>query len=102
MSATWQGRLQETTCADDVIAVCREFVSVTTAQELADLPSDCKPSDFASPRDVQRYALDLIHALAIGDRSSAPTITRLSTFFTRAALRLVQLATDKQPQRRRA
>ncbi|MEP7069839.1 MAG: hypothetical protein ABI789_11380 [Usitatibacter sp.] len=45
-------------------------------------------------RDVSPYALALIRQLGVGERATAPGLHRLTTFFTKAALRLAQISTQ--------
>jgi hypothetical protein len=87
----WQSRLDEASTKDDVVGVCKEFLALWTAEELAQLPASCQPKAAIAAEEVNYYALTLIRQSDIGDRSSAPLLHRMSTFFTKAALRLAQI-----------
>jgi hypothetical protein len=76
---------------DQVLALCREFVAECTPHELAQLASSCEPVPCTNVAEIQQYALALIRHAGIGERFGAPALHRVSTFFTRAALRLVEL-----------
>jgi hypothetical protein len=93
MSATgWQGRLNDASSADDVVDVCREFLGLWTPEEIAQLPPSCRPHDDLDAHDVTPYALKLIQFVGVGDRATAPMLYKLSAFFTKAALRMAQVA----------
>jgi hypothetical protein len=87
----WQGRLNEASSQEDVVFVCRQFLGLWTPQEIAELPEVCRPKDRLDVDDVNPYAIMLIWHLGIGDRATAPMLHRMSTFFTRAALRLAEI-----------
>ena len=97
---SWQERLVLAENDEDVLALCREFIAACTPHELAQLAAECKPAPCRNVAEIHSYALTLIRHAAIGGRFSAPTVHRLSTFFTRAALRLMELAPDAGDQRR--
>lgn len=86
----WQGRLNEASTAHEVAAVAREFVAQLGTDELRELPEGCQPGAIANARNVVCYALKLAHR-HVGDARSAPVLHRISTFFTKAALRIVQI-----------
>ena len=87
----WQGRLNEASTTDDVAVVCGAFLASMTPVALADLPAACQPKEHLEVQDISPYALSLIRQLGIGDRSSAPALHEVTTFFTKAALRLAQI-----------
>jgi hypothetical protein len=87
----WQLRLEQASSEEEVANVCREFLLPWTAEDIAKLPASCRPCENFAAGDVTRYALKLIGVLGVGDRATAPLLHRMSTFFTRAALRVAQL-----------
>jgi hypothetical protein len=91
LTLAWQGRLDEASSEDAVVVVCRDFLALWTPKELAELPAICLPQVIVEGDEVNTYALKLIRHLGVGDRASAPMLHRMSTFFTRAALRLAQM-----------
>ncbi len=86
----WQGRLNEAATGDEVAAVAREFLAQLGGEVLAQLPQDVRPGTVSNAKNVVYYALKLAHT-EIGDARSAPVLHGLSTFFTKAALRIVQI-----------
>ena len=90
----WQGRLNESSSADDVAAVCNEFLSFVTSRQRAELPESCLPVTHIGVPEINPYALRLIRQLGVGNRASAPVLHELTTFFTKAALRLAQITTQ--------
>ena len=90
----WQGRLNEASTTDEVAVVCREFLASMTPVALAELPASCTPKERIEVQDVSPYALSLIRQLGIGSRSSAPALHEVTTFFTKAALRLAMITTQ--------
>ena len=97
---SWQERLNLADTDEAVLSLCREFIGGCAPHELAHLAAECKPVPCRNVAEIHSYALALIRHAAIGDRFSAPTVHRLSTFFTRAALRLMELAPAAGDQRR--
>jgi hypothetical protein len=96
MSATgWQGRLNAASNEEDVVTVCRDFLGLWTPEEIAQLPATCWPRRDLDWHDVNPFAMKLIQHIDIGDRISAPMLHKLSTFFTKAALRLAQITAPK-------
>jgi hypothetical protein len=87
----WQARLNEASSAEGVVNVCREYVGLWTSDEIAQLPATCRPRDDLDSQDLNPYALKLIQFVGVGDRASVPMLYKLSTFFTKAALRLEQV-----------
>jgi hypothetical protein len=87
----WQGRLDESSTSEDVVNVCRDFLVLWSPHELAELPLSCRLKGMIDVHGINSYALTLIRQLGIGDRATDPMLHRMSTFFTRAALRLAQI-----------
>ena len=90
----WQGRLNEASTPEAIAGVCRAFLVSITPEALAEVPASCRPMQPLTVEDVSPYALTLIRKLGIGDRASAPVLHALTTFFTKAALRLAQISTQ--------
>ena len=90
----WQGRLNESSTTDAVGDVCNEFLALLTLAQRAELPGSCVPQEHVAVQDISPYALKLIRQLGIGDRASAPVLHEITTFFTKAALRLAQITTQ--------
>jgi hypothetical protein len=90
----WQGRLNEAPTADDVVKVCNDFLASFTPDAIAELPASCRAQEPVRIGDINPYALRLIRQHGIGARASAPVLHDVSTFFTKAALRLAQITTQ--------
>ncbi len=90
----WQGRLNEATSSEDVVVVVEAFLALWSPQALAELPASCRPPVALEGRDINPYALKLIRQLGVGERSTVPRLHEITTFFTKAALRLAQIATQ--------
>lgn len=88
----WQGRLDESSTGEGVVLVCQEFLALWKPEELAELPATCRPKTIFDAEEVTTYALRLIRQLGTGDRATDPMLHRMTTFFTRAALRLARMA----------
>ena len=91
----WQARLTESATPAMVVAVAQDFLAALGAPELEEMPADCRPGPIDNPQHVMVYALRLAHRHD-GDAKSAPALHRVATFFTRAALRLYQIAERSQ------
>src|SRR5688572_18810257 len=101
----WQTRLKEALSTKDVVGIARDFLALRTSQELALLPEECRPGEMRDEEDVTRYALKLASSNPEPDAIEASVLHRVGTFFTRAALRIVQIreeaagqAKDKTPK----
>jgi hypothetical protein len=90
----WQGRLNEAVSTEDVGAVVTDYLATWNSAALAELPISCKPDELLAVSDISPFALKLIRQLGIGNRASAPLLYELTTFFTKAALRLAQIGTQ--------
>jgi hypothetical protein len=89
-AAGWQRRLNEASTEEDVVLVVNEFLASWKAEEIAQLPLDCKPGVIENAAEVNSYALWLAHrhTIGVGDVSA---MHRMATYFTRAALRIFQI-----------
>ena len=90
----WQGRLNEASTAEVVAAVCTQFLASLTDADRAELPITCRPPAPLDAGEISPYALRLIRQMGVGDRASAPVLHEVTTFFTKAALRLAQITTQ--------
>ena len=90
-SSGWQGHLNGASTQRDVVSVCNQFLTMWSAAELAELSEACRPKDILSLEDVSPYAVKLVLQLGDGDSVTAPMLARMSTFFTKAALRLAEI-----------
>jgi len=86
----WQGRLNEAPTREAVVGVAQEFVSILGDTESDQLPPDCRPGPMEDAQQVTVFALMLAHRHD-GDPKAAPALHRVTTFFTRAALRIYQI-----------
>lgn len=91
-NSEWHGYLKEAATEKDVVAVCNRFLTLWTFEELGRLPAACQPKTVVEVEDVAPYALKLLVPLGKGDATTAPMLHRMSTFFTKAALRLTQIS----------
>lgn len=89
--AGWQAQLDMASNEYAVAAVCNRFLSTWTAEELSEIPLSCRPDDVIEAEVIAPYAIRLIAAVGVGNRMSAPMLYRMSTFFTKAALRLADV-----------
>jgi hypothetical protein len=92
---TWYRNLDDASTVKDVVAVCNQFVTAWTFAELGQLPAACWPKSAIEAEDVGAYALRLITQLDNGDAATAPRLHRMSTFFTKAALRLLEVTASR-------
>lgn len=91
-ATSWNSRLDDATTAHAVTELCDRFVTAWTFQELGQLPATCQPQFAVETGDVSPYALKLVAWLGERDAGAAPMLHRMSTFFSKAALRLAQIA----------
>jgi hypothetical protein len=93
----WQVLLNEATGADQVAAICDEFLDTWSPTELAGFPPTCKPPDAVEADDIGPYAIRLIAEVGVGNRTTTPLLYAMSTFFTKAALRIAEMETVPSP-----
>ena len=86
----WQRRLNEASTEDGVVVVVEEFLALLSQEEIAQVPEDCRPGVIDDAARVNSYALQLARqpTIGIGEFSA---MHRMTTFFIRAALRIVQI-----------
>ena len=87
----WDARLDESTYEDDVADVCNLFMRSWNVEQLAELPPLYRPGDVIEAGAIIPYAIRLIAAVGVGNRATDPVLYRMSTFFTKAALRIAEL-----------
>ena len=86
----WLARLRAARTRPEVLEVAREYVAKLPDGEVARLPSECRPGKLATEQDLQEYAFRLVKHHGHGDDARA--VIKLSEFFSRAAIRLAELA----------
>ena len=86
----WDAKLHESTDEDDVAAICNLFLRSWTVEQLAELPPLYRPGDVIEAGAIVPYAIRLIAAVGVGNRSTDPVLYGMSTFFTKAALRIAE------------
>lgn len=91
MNRVWQMRLDDAWSNDDVLAIVAEFLAAWDSPELRAIPADLLPANLHEAAQVNAYAFLLAHMLT-GDARTQPGLHRMSTFFTKASLRIFQLA----------
>jgi hypothetical protein len=89
---TWDTRLDEATTEGAVVALCDRFLAGWTFQDLGRLPATCQPRRVIEANDISPYAVELSGRLDERDAGTAPMLHRMSTFFTKAQLRMAQIA----------
>lgn len=96
----WQAILEAASNADEVVTACNEFLDFWTAAELAEIPAKFLPPEHLAADDISRYAVNLIAAVGVGNRATVPALYGMSTFFTKAALRLAEVSSSTPVGRR--
>ena len=96
-ATSWDSRLDSATTPDDVAALCDRYVTAWSFQDLGQLPSSCQPVYGVEAGQVSPYALKLAERLGDRNADAAPMLHRMSSFFTKAAQRMAQIAAS-QPQ----
>ena len=98
----WQTELDMASNEDEIAAVCNAFVATWSADELSELPSLCRISGAIKVEAIAPYAMKLIAVLGVRDRATVPKLHKMATFFTKAALRLVDVMEANPGPSRRA
>jgi hypothetical protein len=92
----WQARLNQAPTPEDVAEVCRQYLAMLSPAAMEGLPAPCRPAAPLDIGDISPCALKLIHQLDVGSRESTPVLHELTTFFTKAALRLAQIDAESE------
>ena len=93
----WQVLLDEASDAESVAAVCDQFLGTWTDAERAGIPPACQPPGALDPDEIGRYAIRLIEEVGVGNRATKPLLYAMSTFFTKAALRIAEFEEPLAP-----
>ncbi|HUP30327.1 MAG TPA: hypothetical protein VM122_09160 [Usitatibacter sp.] len=93
----WQALLNEASDTGDVATICDQFLDTWSEAELAGIPATCLPPDVVQPDLIGPYAIQLIAEIGVGNRTTAPLLYAMSTFFTKAALRVAELEEPRPP-----
>lgn len=96
MNKAWQARLDAASSTQDVLLVVGEFLAKWPPREREGIPVDLRPGAFDSGPQVIAYAFTLAQRLN-GTAKTDPELHRMSTFFTKASLRLYALAEEAAP-----
>jgi hypothetical protein len=91
----WLARVATARTPDEVLAIAREYVEHFSVGASESLPRELRPGEIATVSELQQYALML--ARYHGHGESARGVYKLSEFFSRAAVRLAELATAAPP-----
>jgi hypothetical protein len=90
-SIGWQAHLNESSTPAQIVSVCNQFLTMWTREDLAQLPDACRPKNVVVLEDVSPYAVHLVLQLEKVDIATAPMLHRMTSFFTKAALRLAEI-----------
>lgn len=89
-STGWQQRLEWASTTGEVLQVVNDFLSLWTTEETSRIPEECRLVRVDTPMQVTAHAYKLAHrhmATELGD----PLTHRMASFFTKAALRMMQI-----------
>ncbi|MGZ5036761.1 MAG: hypothetical protein ACXWG1_07990 [Usitatibacter sp.] len=93
MTTTWQVRLDEASTNGGVVEIVRQFLATWVAFDLGALPPDLRPTTLQTAQQVNAYAF-LLARMLTGTAKTQPELHRMSTFLTKASLRLFRIAED--------
>lgn len=88
----WLARVATARSPDEVLAIARNYVDHFSVGAGDSLPPELRPGTIATVSDLQHYALTLARYHGHGERARA--VYKHSEFFSRAAVRLAELATS--------
>lgn len=86
----WLARVAGARTPDDVLAIACEYLAHFAVESSDSLPPELRPGKLATVEELQDYALALARYHGHGERARA--VYRVSEFFSRAAVRLAELA----------
>jgi hypothetical protein len=87
----WTARLREAQSVEALMGLCVRYVELLPTEELDDMPTECRPPLLCDSAQITSHAIRLIQFSEIGDRGAHPALRPMTSFFTRAALRLAEL-----------
>jgi hypothetical protein len=91
MNTAWQMRLDEACSNADVLEVVGDFLATWASLELKAIAVELRPAALNNAQQVNAYAF-LLARMLTGNAKTQPELHRMSTFFTKASLRIFQLA----------
>lgn len=94
--STWQRQIDDAKSVAEVVSIARDFVATCTPQELALLPSHCRPGKIRDDRDIAELHARLAEEYRT-TRASGDALTMLQVitgFMVRTSLRIAQLGGD--------
>ena len=97
--ASWSGQLDEAKSVSEVVALTRDFFARWTPEEIALLPTGCRPSRFRDEIDIEE-----LHRCAVEEfrnsRASGDELTQLQklmAYIARASVALARLHMIDEP-----
>jgi hypothetical protein len=90
--ADWGARLTSCRTRSEVMGLVNEFVETRSAEIWARLPDSCRPGPMRISEDVSAYAVTLVAKEFGLEGAAAADLYDLTSFFTAASHRLVQLS----------
>jgi hypothetical protein len=90
---TWSDRLDACSTPAEVLETARSYLGALEMREVASLPDDCKPTCLTQPSDVLDYAYVLVRSQCLRHDDDG-IAGRLALFFSRAAMRAAEVASD--------
>jgi hypothetical protein len=90
-STGWQQRLEWASTTQEVLQVVNDFLSLWTVEETARIPEDYRLVHVGTAQEVNVHAYKLAHR-QLGTEPGDPLTHRMASFFTKAALRMMELS----------
>ena len=96
---SWFHQLDRAASASEVINVCREYLATWHPEELALLPSACRPGRIKDRADVEALHSCLVEEYRSNRLAGEPlsALQRMTSFVVRASVRLAQLHSEAEP-----
>ena len=99
MPYDWQPRLNLATSPREVVQVAREYLAAWSSEDIARLPSRCRPVELECADDISAFALEVVRYDRSEDPQAAVLVHRLATFLSAATLRLSQVCLRHEASR---
>ena len=97
-SQEWQARLDQARTSQEVLEVTRAFVSLLGVADISEIPEGVMPGLLDNPKHIEHYAVKLAHAYLNHEGARAQGLHRISSYFTKAALRIMQIEGRINPE----
>lgn len=94
MDPIWHSRVESARCADEVVALMRDYVATLTPEQLGKLPERYRPLRVKAEDDLEYWTFRL-SSVPSGERADQAFLQDLFMHFLHASLRITQIHRER-------